>query len=168
MKKLKELLSNKQAIILLLFVLGILIVIFSYIIPKPHNNDIDAFSETEYVVYLEERVKKIISSIDGVGECDVMINVNSTVESVYVKENKKSYDNDENKSKGEQENSVLTMIDENGNQTALMKKQVMPSISGVVIVCDGGNSVYIQTAIIDAVSTLLDISSSKVCVIKKT
>ena len=97
----------------------------------------------------------------------VMINYNTSVESVYVKENKKSYDNNQTENRGETEDNVLTMTDGNGNQSALITKKIMPKISGVTVVCDGGNNKTVQTDVINAVSVLLDIGSNKVCVIAK-
>lgn len=162
-----KILSDKKYLVIIFATIGIIIIAFSYIMPKAEREVKETFSESEYVSDLENRVSKIVSKIEGAGECDVMININSTIESVYVKENKKSYDNDETKSRGETEDSVLTMTDENGNQSAVVTKQIMPQISGVTVVCDGGNSVYVQKSVIEAVSTLLDISSNKVCVIEK-
>ncbi len=160
-------LNIKKNYIYILFAVGILLVIFSYIMPKSNSDETVLVSDTDYISGLETRLEEIISKIDGAGESDVMVSINSTTESVYVKENKSSYDNDEGKSKGDSEDSVLTMKDSSGNEYALMTKQIMPSISGVTVVCEGGNSVYVKNSIISAVSTLLNIGTNNVCVIAK-
>ena len=160
--------SDKKFLIIILALVGIITLFISYVMPKTGGKTDKTFSETDYISDLESRVESIVSKIYGVGECSVMININSTVESVYVKENKKSYDNNENTSKGETENTVLTMTDENGNQSAPVTKQIMPKICGVTVVCDGGENLTVQKDVITAVSTLLDIGSEKVCVIKKS
>ena len=46
-------------------------------------------------------------------------------------------------------------------------KQIMPVISGVTVICEGGNKNAVKESIISAVSTLLGIGSNKVCVIAK-
>lgn len=163
----KEYLKNKKYIILIMACIGILCIIFSYTYSERKDENVDNFSEYEYIKQLEARTAKLVSKINGAGECVVMINYDTSVESVYVTENKKSYDNNQNENRGETEDNVLTMTDSSGNQSALIKKKIMPKISGVTVVCDGGNSKYVQTNVINAVSVLLNIGSNKVCVIAK-
>ena len=109
----------------------------------------------------------MVSSIKGAGESRVVINIISTTESVYVKENKKSYDSSSEKSKSETEDSVLTMTDSSGNEYALVTKQIMPQIGGVTVVCDGGEDATVKASVINAVCTVLNIGANKVCVIAK-
>lgn len=161
------LLKNKKIIIFSLAALGILLILISYIMPMDNNESTDDFSESEYIDQLENRVALLVSQIQGAGSTKVMINIDSTIESVYVKENKKSYNNDQTTSKGETEDSVLTMTDSSGNQSALITKQIMPNICGVTVVCDGADIPSVQKNVIEAVSTLLNIGTNKVCVIAK-
>ncbi len=156
----------KKYYIVILFILGI-ILILSSTIPKKTKNNIDTFSDNVYIEMLETKISNIVSMIDGAGDSAVIISISSTAESVYVKENKKSYDNDNNKTKSETEDSIITMKDENGNEYALVTKQLMPKISGVTVVCDGGNNITVKNSIINAVSTLLGIGANNVCVIAK-
>ena len=125
-------------------------------------------NESEYINDLEKRVEAIVSSIDGAGKSEVMINIASTSETVYVKENKNSYDSSEEVNKGESENSVLTMTDSTGNQYAVVTKTIMPQISGVIVACDGGNIQSVKATITDAVCTVLGIGANNVCVIAKS
>ncbi len=159
-------LNNKYVIVIMACV-GILCIILSYTFSDRKEISDNVFSEYEYIKQLETRTAELVSSIDGAGECVVMINYDTSVESVYVTENKKSYDNNQTENRGESEDNVLTMTDGDGNQSALIKKKIMPKISGVTVVCDGGNNKSVQTNVINAVSILLDIGSNKVCVIAK-
>ena len=161
-----KLLKNKKLIIAMICA-GILCVLISYIFPERNTQVKSELTEFEYIEQLEQRTADLVSAINGVGKCKVMINYNTSVESVYVKENKKSYDNNQTENRGETEDNVLTMTDGNGNQSALITKKIMPKISGVTVVCDGGNNKTVQTDVINAVSVLLDIGSNKVCVIAK-
>jgi hypothetical protein len=43
--------------------------------------------------------------------------------------------------------------------------QIMPRIRGVLVVCDGGNETVIRDIVKNAVVTVLDINSKKVCVV---
>ena len=44
--------------------------------------------------------------------------------------------------------------------------EVQPVVKGVVVVCDGGDDPVVQQRVIDAVTTALDITSVRVCVVK--
>lgn len=168
MKKiLNKYLKNNKIVIISMVSIGILCILFSYKFSERKDVDVNDFSEYKYIKQLENRTAELVSEIEGAGECVVMINYNTSVESVYVKENKKSYDNNPTENKGETQDTVLTMTDSNGNQSALIKKKIMPRISGVTVVCDGAKKQHVQTSIINAVSVLLDIGSNKVCVIAK-
>ena len=51
-----------------------------------------------------------------------------------------------------------------GSEQAVLQKQVMPKIRGVLVVCDGGDDALTREKITKAVSSVLNISSGKVFV----
>ncbi len=162
----KKHLNNKLIIVLAIF--GIVLILASTFNKNIKTDTSSDISEQEYILNLEARIESIISTIDGVGNCDVMLNIKSTGESIYVKENKESYDSGGETKKGESENKIITMTDREGNQHALVTKKNMPEISGVIVVCDGGDNPKTQSLVISAVCTLLGIGSNNVCVIQKS
>lgn len=168
-KKAVDLLKNNKSIMIMLAALtGIILIITSSAFQKPKESKTDeTFSEKEYIENLEKRVSEMVSAIKGAGSSNVVINIVSTTESVYVKENKKSYDSSGDKNKSETEDSVLTMTDSSGNEYALVTKQIMPQIGGVTVVCEGGDNSTVKAAVINAVCTVLNIGANKVCVIAK-
>ena len=143
-KKVTELIkSNKTIMLIILALIGILMITAGGMFQKSdEDKEKDVFDEKVYIEDLEKRIGEMVSSIKGAGESRVVINIISTTESVYVKENKKSYDSSSEKSKSETEDSVLTMTDSSGNEYALVTKQIMPQIGGVTVVCDGGGRCY--------------------------
>jgi stage III sporulation protein AG len=166
--KFSEFKNNKKLLLLLIGLLGIVFVLVSGYKSgeKPIENA--PVSELDYIKNLEQRIETIISTMDGAGKCDVMINVGSSAESVYVKENKKSYDTSTEQNRGESEDSVLTMKDSDGGEYALISKKLMPDITGVIITCDGGDNALVKSRVIEAVCTLLGIGSNNICVISKS
>ena len=157
--------ENKLAVAAALAVAGILLLLVSFKTGgKPAETTPD-INDREYVAELEKRVGQMVSQISGVGKSNVMISLASSAESVYVKENKKILDSGKEQNKSESEDSVITMSDSSGNQYALVTKKLTPKVSGVTVVCDGGNNPSVQAAVIRAVSTVLDIGANKVCVI---
>lgn len=53
-----------------------------------------------------------------------------------------------------------------GSEQALAVTEIQPVVKGVVVVCDGGGNPAVQQSVTEAVTTALDISSVRVCVIK--
>lgn len=113
------------------------------------NNSLSA-GDTEYKSELEKELENIISKIDGVGKVTVMLTVESTYSYEYVKD----YSDDE----------IETVIV--GNKEALISKISNPHVSGVLVVCSGGDNVSVKEKIINAVATVLDIPLSRVYVAK--
>jgi stage III sporulation protein AG len=108
-----------------------------------------------YNVQMEEKLKNILSSIDGVGKADVLITLTSTEEYVYAQTK-------EQNSYGEENDYVI--IDNGSKKEALVKKIQNPEISGVVIVCEGGGKSKVCEKIYRAVSTALGIPTTKIYV----
>lgn len=158
---------NKKTLLAGAAVIGVILVAVGSVSGKVKERDAPEFDEKEYISQLERRAEQMVSQISGAGDSKVVINIASSTETVYVRENKRSYDSEGDNSKGETEDSVLTMTDGSGNQYAVVKKQIMPEICGVTVLCDGGGDKSVCAAVVEAVSTLLGVGSNKVCVIAK-
>lgn len=158
--------NNKYSYLVLIGLIGVLILTLSFSNNAPKNNEsrINDDFDAKYIQELEIRIENILSTINGAGECEVMINTISTTESVYVKENKKSSDD----SSFESEDSILTMTDGQGNQYAVLTKKILPQISGVIVTCKGGKNIKVKAEVTQAVCTVLGIGSNNVCVIAKS
>ena len=64
------------------------------------------------------------------------------------------------------ETKYILVRDADGSEQALAVMEVEPVVKGVIIVCQGGNNPTVQQNIINAVTTALDISSARVCVVQ--
>jgi stage III sporulation protein AG len=129
----------------------------------------------QYASQLESSLTDIVTRIQGVGTAKVLVTIERSTEYVYATEEKKSNQTTEDKSgdsttKNEaNDNTETTYIivkDADGAQKAIPVTEVQPIIKGVVVVCDGGDNPTVQQNIISAVTTALDITSVRVCVIK--
>ena len=129
-------------------------------------------SAKEYKQQLEEELSDIISSIEGAGNVKIMITMESGTEDIYAVEKniteRRQSKNDEYSSDSEteyKEGQVYVIIkNKNGTEQAVLLKQVMPKIRGVLVVCDGGGDPVTKEKITQAVSGVLNISSGKVYV----
>ena len=102
-----------------------------------------------------------MQSIEGVGKKKVMITVSESEEKIYAEE--KQSDIDENTRR---EENRYAIIENNGNEEAIIRKTVNPQINGVIIVCEGGNNSAVKEKIYNAVSAGFGIPSNKICVVK--
>lgn len=108
-----------------------------------------------YADSMDTKLCEILTSIEGVGKAQVMLTVSSTEEYVYAETVKRGT--------SQAENSYV-IIDKGSQKEALVKKVNNPTIKGVVIVCEGGDDPRVCEKIYKAVSTALDISTSKIYV----
>lgn len=90
---------------------------------------------------MEKRMSQVLSMVEDAGKVEVVINF-STAE--FDVEDKSSY---------------LTSDDE-------VLEEGIPDVVGVIIVCEGAENISVKTDILRAVSTLLDIPTDKVEILK--
>ena len=93
--------------------------------------------------------------MDGISEVNVIITPKSTVQTVYAAD--LHYDG------GKLTSKEYVMTDETGMPVVL--SLVYPEIRGVAVVCRGGGDPVRAQKIIELISSLLDISTSSVCVV---
>lgn len=141
--------------------------------PQPASSG-PAYTAEEYETRLENELRELIMKIQGVGNASVMVTLEQTKQAVYAKEEKTNGQTTEDKSEGSTRNETdssnettyILVKDADGSEKALSVTEIQPLIKGVVVVCDGANDPKVQQSVIDAVTTALDITSVRVCVIK--
>ena len=78
---------KKQAVIIF-GLIGVVLILLSELVPSTADGKSNTNTSTDYESYvssLESRTQNIISSIDGVGKCRVMITLEQTDERVFAK-----------------------------------------------------------------------------------
>lgn len=141
----------------LIFMVIIVFADFSGENDKENVSDVDADFRTadEYVECAERRLSEVLMSIEGVGKAKVLVNIASTEEYIYAEEFKQGSSSTENE---------IVVIDRGSAKEALIKKVKIPEISGIVIVCEGGDDPKVCEKVYKAVSTALKIPSSRIYV----
>jgi stage III sporulation protein AG len=116
----------------------------------------EIFSYTEsFAAKTEERLKTLLAGIEGVGDTEVMVTLGASEEYVYAQDGKES-------SSGT--SSEVVIIDGKDGKSALVERVFTPKITGVVIVCEGGDDSRTVEKIYKAVSTALGIGASRIYV----
>ncbi len=134
-----------------------------------------AVTAEQYAAQLENSLTDIVTRIEGAGEAKVLVTLEQGTQYVYATQEKKSNQTTEDKSgnsttKNEANDNIETnyilVKDADGAQRALPVTEVQPIVKGVVVVCDGGDNPAVQQNVISAVTTALNITTVRVCVIK--
>lgn len=134
-----------------------------------------AVTADQYAAQIESSLSGIVAQIQGAGSVKVLVTLERNTEYVYATEEKSTNQNTQDKAgsetvknqqNGSTEKKYIIVKDADGSQKALPVTEVQPIIKGVVVVCDGGDNPAVQQNIINAVTTALDITSVRVCVLK--
>lgn len=149
--------ANKKLQIILvvfLFVAVLLILIF----PKFESTSIDSIdSVSVYVQELEDKLSRTLSKVDGVGKVEVIIKIESGMQTVLA-----------NKTTITESNGVIEKVETpiivNGKTVVIAENY--PEISGVLIVCEGANSIAVKSKILNATVSLLDIDLGQIEILK--
>jgi len=129
--------AGSTKIIIICGIVGMLLILLSTFSGFENKDEtISNYSVNEYKISMQEELREILFKIDGVGEVEVLLTIENSVEGVYL-----------------ENNSTKT-------------KEIEPIIRGVVIACQGGDDPVVTGRVFNAVTKALNVSSAKVCVTK--
>lgn len=126
------------------------------------TNDVDYLA-------LEDRVCEVLSQIKGAGNVKVMINFSDSGEIITATTNNSSIDKTTDTStsgnrttESKTDNVSPVIIQQDGEDTPLIVKEIAPDVLGVVVVAEGADNVAVRINLLQAVQTLLNVDSNKV------
>lgn len=134
-----------------------------------------AAKETGQTAQLEEQLTWALSQVEGVGEVEVMITLESTGTKVVEKDHPaSSTSSEQTQERGGTQNSTSADTDEttvyeknaDGAQTPYVISETLPQIRGVLVVAQGGSDPVIIRQIQEAVMALFHIDVNKIKVMK--
>ncbi|WP_058485263.1 stage III sporulation protein AG [Defluviitalea phaphyphila] len=140
-----------------------------------NNNVIVEDTTKSFEEEMEERVKRILSKMEGVGTVEVMITTSYGKEVFIAEDNNSTYSltKEEDNEGGQrviQNEDVQTKIvmksQESGSTEPVILKEKQPEVKGVLILAEGGEDPRIKQKLTTAVQTLLDVPAHKVQVFK--
>lgn len=151
--------------VLLLGCVGILLIGASeWFAPREGESAVTA---DDYEVRLTRELETLLGRISGVGRCRVMITLENGEEYRYAEntEENRSVSQTEGEApeRSESESYRHTVVLADG--AGLPVTQIRPTVRGVAVICQGGGEKAVQEAVTEAVTTVLDISARRVCVI---
>ena len=157
LNKLKE--DKKTALIIFAAVLGMLLIFLSGTSDENTTEKVKDEEKIE-IEQCEEKLQKLLSSVEGAGRVKVMITYETSDENVF------AYNKDESYRENEQKfSSDYILVKNGGNETGLKLKTVYPEVKGVAVVCDGADNPVTKEQIISVISALFDISTKNISVV---
>ena len=165
--------KRRLNVLMAIGIIGIVMIGLTTILPKTKSSSSQTASSSvtaeEFVTETENKLENIIKSIDGAGQCQVMVTLENGVEYVYATEkdiNSDSKEGSSNISESNKTNEKIIVVDTEDGSKGLLITEIQPTVKGVVVVCNGGDQEVVQQRVIDAVTTALGISANRVCVTK--
>ena len=136
-------------------VLGILLILFGSGEKKaekvteetPYNTSNDEL--VIYQDYLEERIKKLCESVNGVKNVTVVVTLSGTFESVYATE-------------WPDGNEEYVILGSGSSASPIYLSRSAPEIAGIGIVCSGGANDNVKRELISLLSAAFHISSNRI------
>lgn len=168
-------LSKKNFKILLLILVAVvgLVLLFGFDFKKDNNdtanNTISTngyISTIDYCKMIESKLIDVLSAVDGAGQVSVMITVDGSPELVYANEKDQTSSTNSSGSVTTATYSSPIIVNANGSSTALVMTEILPEVKGVIVVASGAGDVATKLNLLNAVSTLLDISTNQVTILK--
>lgn len=157
---------------ILVGILGVILII------SGDNSDLKTENSTyttsflqEYKDKTEKELTDFLKNINGVGEVNVVISIESGHENIYAQKEKyinnikKEYEADDYVNNSTYENEYI-IIKNSGEEQALIEKTMQPEIRGVAVSCSGADDVSVVVAVTNTVSVVLDVPTHKICVTK--
>lgn len=111
-----------------------------------HSKALEAYEKE-----LEEKIRGLLTGMEGVSDISVMVTFESGSEFVFAQ--------DQN---GEQKSYVI--IDADGDDRTVLLKEIYPRVRGIAVVCRGGSNAAVQERIIRLLCSLFDLPSNRVFV----
>lgn len=172
-KKLSEKtkLNPRIIIIAALLIAGVLALLVSELTAteKPEDEAVSTtvyFDSETYVSELENRLISIISAIDGAGETQVMITLESGGEDFYLNNSDYGENIEISGENSYEKKDDYVIVDGSSGQGGIVVRRGEPRVRGVAVVCKGAGSDSVKAEITRTVTALLDISSARVSVAK--
>ncbi|MDA8354313.1 MAG: stage III sporulation protein AG [Firmicutes bacterium] len=135
----------------------------------------DKMSIEEYEDMYESQLSEVLASIVGVEDVSVMVNLESSAESVYVKDQKQSEQaTDEQDKQGgtrkieeETTDEKVVLRRKGDGEEPIVVKKVKPQIRGVLVVAKGAEDLQVKAAMIESIQRLLDVPVHRISVMPR-
>lgn len=99
-----------------------------------------------YTEYLEDRIRRLCTSVDGVDEAEVFLTIDCSSEYIYT------------------EGGDYLILSGDSGEEAVMLCEIYPRVRGVAVVCTDGDSASVRSTLTSLLSAALDLPSNKIMI----
>lgn len=150
--------------------------------PTTSDGDVSAFSSkkaesnsmAQYEEQYEAKLKDVLQTINGVGQVEVMVNLESTEEVIVEKNRNSTTQTTKEADKGatrditnETNQEQVVLAKGNTGDAPVVTKTIKPKVRGVVIVATGASNLQVKAWILEAVQRSLGVPSYKISILPK-
>ena len=130
---------------------------------------VEAQSEN-MVRQMEQHLEQTLMQIKDAGQVTVQITVNTMGRKEYacdtqITERQTTEKNGEAVQETKENQEQRSVVQQAGQQGALLIEEIMPEISGVLIVASGAEQAVVQEQLLQAASTVLQVSADRIAVL---
>ena len=111
-------------------------------------------------------MEAILSRIDGVGELELRLTVESTGQQEFAVDTELRYSGQTAAPDDYSRRSETVVVSGSGGDTPVVARNICPTYRGALVVCQGGGSAEVRLAVTQAVSALTGLSSDRITVVK--
>ena len=158
--------KNGSLLLVIIGLVGMLLISLPSFLPekKPEkfSEEIKA-EEADYAADISVQLEEILGKIDGVGEIKVMVTLKQDSSYVYATDIIQSDRQEDALTQQEKEKKHI-ILEQDGEEQALISTCFSPQVEGVIIVCQGGGDPVVVSKLTNAVTAALGIGSNRVAV----
>lgn len=136
-----------EVVVVVILILVVAVIVFTTLTDRETSDETGGDS-ADYVQELEGRLSKVLSKMEGAGEVSVFVTVASEGEKVLAVETVQSEDG-----------TVTTTPILSGGEPVVLE-ELMPEITGVLIVAEGANDLNVRFNLLEAAASVLNINQS--------
>ena len=115
---------------------------------------------------LQEEMEEILGKIQGVGEVQVLLTVESDGERQLAQDSELSYSGSTAAPEDYMRSSETVLVDSGSGDAPVVTRTVYPTYRGALVVCQGGDRADVRLAVTEAVTALTGLTADRVTVAK--
>ena len=135
------------------------------------EGDLTKADISAYEMETENRLKRILSCIDGAGDVEVMITFESGTQIVPAMDTDSQSvfsQNGQGTTDNQSESSSPATISKSGENEPIVLTELQPSIRGVIVIAQGASNIKVKMDLLQAVQTVLGVEGSCIDVFSMT
>lgn len=115
---------------------------------------------------MESAMEDILEKIQGVGQVDVMLTLQSGSELVLAEDSSLRYSGSTQSPDDYDRSSQTVTVSGDSGQDVVVTQEICPQYRGALVVCEGGGSDGVRLQVVEAVSALTGLGSDRIAVVQ--